>query len=275
MESVCINDICAPEPETSRWTLTVAYFFGLMAILLAIFSQYFMPIDGWVKLIFVYGIPIMIASLILGGFIWKRAFKNNARALGHGLAWWGVLTALGYFATFIIIAYLASTNPGSLGLLERSNPAAPASPGLAWLMVAASFLVIGPAEEYIFRGFIFGGLLRIFQNRHWLIWAFLTSVLFAFVHIYYLLTFGITSSIFFVNIIAISMALSIAYYVSGGNLFIPALLHGLFDASGFLTIATDSDFGIFLRFAMVAVGLFMAFLLVLRYFVAKEEKTAV
>lgn len=275
MESVCINDICSDEQQTSRWLLGAAYFSGLIAIILAIFSQYLMPIDGLGRLAIVYGVPILVAGLILGEFIKKRAFKNNARALGYGLAWWGVLTALGYIITLIIITYLASTDPAALSLLDRANPAAPTSPNLAWLMVAASIFIIGPAEEYIFRGFIFGGLLRIFQNRHWLILAFVTSMLFALVHLYYLLTFGITSSIFFVNIVAISMALSIAYYISGGNLLIPALLHGFFDASGFLTIATDSNFGIFLRLAMVVVGLLMAFILVLRYFATRVEKAAV
>lgn len=266
MELVCINNICSKEPVSPRFLSILLYFLGLFTIILAIFSQYFLPVGGLGRLILVYGIPILVTSLIMGKFLRRRAFINNAKALGYGLACWGVLSVLGYIMVLAIVSYLFSTDPSSLNLLDRTNPAVPASQNLAWLMVAASIFVIGPAEEYIFRGFIFGGMLRIFKNKHWLLLAFLSSLLFATVHLYYFLVFGVTSSIFFVNIVAISMALSIAYYISGGNLLIPALLHGLFDATGFLTIATDSDLGIFFRAAMVGVGLFIAVLLVLNYF---------
>lgn len=63
--------------------------------------------------------------------------------------------------------------------------------------------------------------------------AFLSSVFFAAVHLYYALTYGVASLIPFVDIVAIGMALAITYYHSGGNLLIPALIHGVYDATGF------------------------------------------
>ena len=42
------------------------------------------------------------------------------------------------------------------------------SPSAALVMVAVSFLIIGPAEEFLFRGFMFGGLLSITKGRYWM-----------------------------------------------------------------------------------------------------------
>jgi membrane protease YdiL (CAAX protease family) len=125
-------------------------------------------------------------------------------------------------------------------------------------MIAFSFLVVGPSEEYLFRGFVFGGLLNIFKGRHWLLLALLSSMFFASVHLYYAIVYGVASAIQFADLITFGMAMAATYYVSGGNLLVPAMIHGAYDATGYLGVATSSDIGAQLREVMILTGLIIA-----------------
>lgn len=153
---------------------------------------------------------------------------------------------------------LADFNPRALSLLHRPNPVLSTSPELAWLMVLASTLVVGPAEEYIFRGFVYGGLLSLLGVRHWLGFAFVSSVLFAVAHVYYALVYGVASLVPFSDLVIFGMAMASVHYLSGGNLLIPALIHGVYDATWFLGVATSPGVGAALRLAMIGVGLGVA-----------------
>jgi membrane protease YdiL (CAAX protease family) len=128
-------------------------------------------------------------------------------------------------------------------------------------MVGVSFLVTGPAEEYIFRGFMFGGLLDIFKNRHWLILAFVSSLLFSATHLYYALVYGPASLVQFADLITFGMAMASTYYLSGGNLSAPALIHGAYDATAFVGVATSTVVGDGLRAFMILLGIVVAFIL--------------
>ncbi|MGA2310636.1 MAG: hypothetical protein ABSG57_13965 [Candidatus Bathyarchaeia archaeon] len=48
------------------------------------------------------------------------------------------------------------------------------------------------------------------------------------------------------------------YYFSGGNLLVPALVHGAYDATGFLGMATSPGLGATLRGLMILAGLIVA-----------------
>ena len=48
------------------------------------------------------------------------------------------------------------------------------------------------------------------------------------------------------------------FYLSGGNLLLPALLHGVYDATGFLGVAFQSNIGGILREIMLLIGLVTA-----------------
>ncbi|MFB3925851.1 MAG: lysostaphin resistance A-like protein [Syntrophales bacterium] len=243
------------QPVTKR-----AYLIGLAVIFFAAYGQYFIVhTDLIANVLLVYGLPIFIISWISGKTIIRRAFQNNRVALKYGLGSFGVFTLAGTLAAAGIFAALSAFDPSTLKLLHRANPVLRVSPDLAWMMVAASFLVIGPAEEYIFRGFVFGGLLRIYQNHHWLFLAFVSAALFAGAHLYYFLIYGMASLIPFVEIVAIGMAMAVTYYYSGGNLLIPALLHGAFDAAGFIASDISPQIGIALRQLMILTGVFVAF----------------
>jgi membrane protease YdiL (CAAX protease family) len=238
------------------------YLTGLFVIFLSAYSQYF--VEGYGPLtgaLVVYGIPIIWISVFFGPDIIGRAFRNNALALKYGMGYFGVFSVLGAAVSGIIILVLTTVDPQSLELLDQANPVLHVPRKLAWIMVFVSILGIGPAEEYIFRGFVFGGLLTIYHNRHWIFLAFVSSVLFAAVHFYYLVVFGLASIIPFAEIVMIGMALGFAYYLSGGNLLIPALIHGAFDATGFIAEDISEGIGFALRFSMVLIGLLVAFMM--------------
>lgn len=264
------------EIDEDKPTISKSQFFsGLFLIMTLIYSQYFFPIHGIAnRMLFVYGIPIVIASLLLGKTIARNAFRNNSKALFHGLAYWGLFALAGYAVEIFIIYLLTSADPSSLGLLDRANPRVPVNPAMVWAMIPISIFIVGPAEEYIFRGFIFGGFLEIFRGKNWFFWALVSSFIFAAVHLYYLTTFGLASSIFFVGIVFVGLALAMTYYVSDGNLLIPILFHGIFDATGFLSIALGNNLGINLRVFLAAIGVFTAILLFLKYLAEKIKKTS-
>jgi len=242
-----------------------SYAFGLIIIFLSAYSQYFFGRVGALSgLIVVYGIPITIISIIAGRSILSRSFKDNWTALKYGLGLFGFFSLLGSLAAVVIYGLLADIDPSALKMLHRPNPVLHIQPGLAWVMVAASFLLIGPAEEFIFRGFVFGGLLKLYQGRHWLFLAFISSVLFAAAHLYYLLIYGAASLIQFTEIVAIGMALAGTFYLSGCNLFIPAMIHGAFDGAGFIAAEISPETGIALRQIMIWAGLIAAAVLYLQ-----------
>jgi membrane protease YdiL (CAAX protease family) len=255
------------------------YLVGLVVIYITVYSQYVLPDLGLVfggvlglvfDMMYVYGIPIVVIVLIWGRNILRKSLNKMYNALKYGFASYGGFTALGYGVSVVIILILIYFDPNIINILNQPNPVLNISPELAWLMVLFSFIVVGPAEEFLFRGFVYGGLLTMYDNQHWLSLAFLSSILFAAVHLYYVFVYGIASTIMFVQLIAFGMAMAVTYYLSDGNLLIPAFLHGLFDATGFLTIAVSLDFGGALRIDLLFLSLAILGLVLLQRLRNKE-----
>lgn len=253
--------VSAESEQTRFYFSKTDYFFGLAVILGAVFSQYFFNLGGFYSsLAVIYGLPIIVITILSGQNILRRAFKNNKKALAYGLAAWGISLLAAYIVDLFIFNFLANFDPHSLLPLNNSNPL-PYSSASPWVMIILSFAVIGPSEEYIFRGFVFGGALRAFPKRHWFLLAILSSAVFSIAHFYYFLTFGAASGIIIPDIFAVGLALAAAYYYSGGNLLVPVFFHGLFDALGFLSSATGTNLGDNLRFFLVGIGIITALFL--------------
>jgi hypothetical protein len=232
---------------------------GLLVILVSGYSQYAISGLNLVSgTLLVYGLPILVTSLIWGRMIISKALRHIYTALRYGLGYFGVFTILGFSAGLLIVFLSTVFDPAATNLLHKANPVLQVSPELAWLMVAFSLLVVGPSEEYLFRGFVFGGLVNIFKGRHWLVLAFVSSIFFAGVHLYYVVVYGVASLVQFVDLIMFGMAMAATYYVSGGNLLVPAIIHGAYDASGYLGVATSSDIGAQFRELMMFIGLIVA-----------------
>jgi membrane protease YdiL (CAAX protease family) len=260
------DDRAAWDEKDGRKALTwKRYLVGLLVIFAASYSQYFVPgINLMAGGFCVYGISIIVIGPLQGKSILRRAFRHSGIALRLGLGSFGIFTLLGMVASLLIVAILLDFDPAALNLLEKPVPVLHVPPRVASIMVWASLMVIGPCEEFIFRGFVFGGLLSLFGVRHWLALAFLSSVLFAAVHLYYLLTYGVASLVPFLDIVAVGMALAVTYYLSGGNLLVPALIHGAYDATGFMTVAVSSQVGLRLRGMLVLAGVVAAVVMVMR-----------
>jgi membrane protease YdiL (CAAX protease family) len=228
-------------------------------ILVSVYSQYVIPglnlISGT---LLVYGVPILVTGLIWGRTIISKALRRMHTAVRYGLSYFGIFTILGLAASFLILFVLTIFDPAAINLLHKPNPVLQVSPELAWVMIGFSFLVVGPSEEYLFRGFVFGGLLHVFKGRHWLTLALVSSIFFAGVHLYYAVVYGVASLVQFADLITFGMAMAATYHVSGGNLLVPAIIHGAYDATGYLGVATSSDIGAQLRELMILIGLIVA-----------------
>ena len=266
--------------DRSQLIRKLLYVLGLVIIFAAVYSQYLIPyfgvhlepVPGLIfGLLLVYGVPILAITLLLGTTIIRRFFKNTYSAIKVGLGLFGAFTVLGLFLSIVITIVLVALYPPTTKLLEQPNPALNVSPDFAWVMVGVSLLVTGPAEEYIFRGFVFGELLDIFKNRNWLILAFVSSILFSAAHLYYAQTYEVASIVQFTELVTFGMAMAGTYYLSGGNLFAPALIHGAYDATAFVGVATSTSVGDGLRGFMILLGVIVAFLLYIQRGSRKDD----
>lgn len=270
------NDSMIQEPDAKQVHLDfykeitkTAYISGVVIILGSAYAQYlFSGLGLVVGMLVVYGIPILTITWLWGRTIIRRALRNTRVAVRFGLGFFGAFTVLGLVAASAIFLVLLSLDPAALNLLNKPNPVLHISQEYAWIMVWVSVLIVGPAEEYLFRGFVFGGLLSLAKTRHWLFLSFLSSVLFAAAHLYYAVVYGVASAVQFADLVTFGMAMAAAYYFSGGNLLVPALIHGAYDATGFLGVATSSGLGATLRGLMILIGLIVA----LTLFIDKMRK---
>ena len=234
------------------------YLVGVIVIFLTVLVPYFIPLGPIAGYLIVYGIPIVVVSAIFGKQIFSRAGKNNKTAFKLGLGLFSTFYLLGVFLSVVALLIILQFNPSAQQLLEKTNPALNVSPTVAWIMMAVSMLVVGPAEEYLFRGFMYGGMLSISKGRYWLPLAIVSSLMFASAHAYYALTYGVASPVFFIQLVTFGVAMAITYHWSGGNILAPAVVHGLNDAIGFLGVATTKEIALTAQGVFVAVGLTFA-----------------
>jgi membrane protease YdiL (CAAX protease family) len=247
------------------------YLLGVLVIFAAVYSQYFIKLGQVTGYLVVYGIPVLVVSLMFGREMLQKANQNGGKALKLGLGLFGVLTAVGIFLSVVALLIINNFDPNAMELLSKPNPVLDVPPNVAWIMIAISLLVIGPVEEYLFRGFMYGGLLSMTKGKHWLPLAIVSSFLFASVHAYYAITYGVVSIIPFITIITFSIAMSITYYYSGGNILVPAVIHGVYDATGFLGVATTTDAGLAARGTLIFICVLIGFILAITYLIKKTR----
>ncbi len=91
-------------------------------------------------------------------------------------------------------------------------------------------------EELVFRGYIMHTLARPFKQKYlgWVFAVMMTSILFGLGHSYQ----GMTG-IILTGVVGIFYAL--AFFASRKNLWVPILIHGLYDTSAFLIIFFNLD----------------------------------
>ena len=234
------------------------YVIGVIVIFLTVYSQYFVRYGVITGYLVVYGVPVAVATLLFGRQLLSRAAKNNKEAGKYGLSLFGVLTVTGLLLSMIALTIITHFNPHAANLLNKPNPVLNVPQNIAWIMIPVSILVIGPAEEYLFRGFIYGGLLSIFKWKHGIALAAIASAMFAAVHLYYAFTYGVASALPFIELITFGLAMCITYYWSNGNLVVISLIHGAYDATDFLGVATTTQIGQAAQLVMIFVGIALA-----------------
>jgi membrane protease YdiL (CAAX protease family) len=104
-------------------------------------------------------------------------------------------------------------------------------------------------------------MMSLSNGKHWVSLAVVTSVMFGLVHGYYVVTYGAASVIPFISLVTFGIAMALTYYWSKGNILIPAVLHGLYDATGFLGIATTVNIGLAARSILIFIGVVFAHIL--------------
>lgn len=251
------------------------YAAGVVVIFVVVYLQYVVKLGQVVGYLVVYGVPVVVVSVLFGKNLFGRAFKNSKSAFQLGLGLFGAFTVLSLFLSAVALAVLMRFNPQTLEVLSRPNPVLDVPADVAWVMIVVSLLVVGPVEEYVFRGFLYGGLLSVAGGRRWFLLAVVSSFLFAAVHGYYVVTYEVASVVPFITIVTFSVAMSVTYYWSGGNLLVPAVIHGVYDATGFLGVATAPEVGLYARGVLIFVGVVFAGVFLLQKIVVKPQKSVV
>jgi len=240
------------------------YATGVVVTVLAIVSQYFVPqafpaadvlygnLPGDVFV--VYGIPLITFGVLVGGAPLRDWARRMGSATYQGLRFYGLLSLLGLVVTIVLTIIYVAVDPSALHNLNRPNPALEQAKGNPWFFVAFSF-VVGAVEETIFRGFFFG----YWRDRggSWMVPAVWTSVVFAAVHLYYATTYGAAAPLIFPSLFLLGFAFAATYRYSGGNIAVPAALHGAHDAAAFLTLVSVV-WGLALLYLVILAGALVA-----------------
>ncbi|WP_435074078.1 CPBP family intramembrane glutamic endopeptidase [Halorubrum sp. HHNYT27] len=121
---------------------------------------------------------------------------------------------------------------GSEAAPNQSAEIAMQNPGIIPLFVAASFLVIGPSEEILYRGIVQGRLRETLSPAPAILIA---SAIFAAIHVV-ALTGGASARLTTIAILFFPSIVFGAVYEYTENLVVPALLHGLHNAVIFTLI---------------------------------------
>lgn len=238
----------------------VRYWAGVAITVGAVLSQYAVPqhvpaarlLYGTLAgdLLVVYGLPIVAFALLVGVDPLRGWRARPGRATWEGLRWFGALAILGIVISILLAILYALLDPSALQLLSRPNPDLTAAQSDPWLFVGLSFGV-GACEETIFRGWIYGAAPG--RGTGWWVPATWTSVVFAGVHLYYGTTYGAAAPLIFPSLFLLGFAFAATYELAGGNLVVPALLHGVYDASAYLGLVNRFA-GDGLRYGLILTG---------------------
>jgi len=136
---------------------------------------------------------------------------------------------IGSWALILVAITAVSAVIQQLGTETASNQSAELAmqnPAIIPLLIAASFLVIGPSEEILYRGVVQGRLRETLSPAPAILVA---SAIFAAVHVM-ALTGGISGRLTTIAILFLPSIVFGAVYEYTENLVVPALLHGLHNA---------------------------------------------
>lgn len=151
-----------------------------------------------------------------------RAHVPSLRELGYFIG--GIAAVLiGWIATTLLITWIG-IQPAESAIISGIR-----NPQLLLVLIPVSIVIVGPAEELLFRGLVQGRIKRAIGPVGAIIIA---SAVFASIH-----TFGLIGSpkqmIATLSVIFVLALVLGSLYELTGNLVIPAIVHGLFNAIQF------------------------------------------
>lgn len=136
---------------------------------------------------------------------------------GSGFA----IVIVGYFVIAQVVAALDVTPAeNQIAQLAEGNP------DLLLLLIPAAFLIIGPGEEYLFRGIVQGRLREVFSAP---VAIAIASVIFGAAHLASI-SGPLTGSLVYVGIVALLAVVLGVSYEATDNVLVPSFIHGAYNA---------------------------------------------
>ena len=183
----------------------------------------------------------LVASLVLmQGVAFGGVAAGYLSVRGRSLSWLGVrrpsvrdlLVAVAGYALALSAAIAGAALVALSGVRAGRNAVADIAiqaPEVLLLLIPASFLLIGPGEELLFRGVVQGRLREAFGPAAGVVIA---SFVFAAVH-FVALTGGTGARFVSIGILLFPSLVFGAVYELTDNLVVPALVHGCYNATLF------------------------------------------
>ncbi|MFC6906972.1 type II CAAX endopeptidase family protein [Halalkalicoccus tibetensis] len=172
------------------------------------------------------------AGYAITGWIYAQRWLNKTIPIKIPTKYqavWIVASAIGMLAIPIIIEIISSTTGIQYGRVDQQLLTG--SPEMVLILVVLSVVLIGPAEEYLFRGVVQGRLSQSMGTPAAIVTA---SLLFVLPH-----AIGYTggvAAVVLLSLVPFSLGLVMgALYERFENLSLPILAHGLYNAILFLT----------------------------------------
>jgi len=146
--------------------------------------------------------------------------------------WFGALMAVG------LVSYLIQV----LGLVPAQNSAGQIimeNPGFVPYLIPFVFLLNGPGEEFLFRGVLQGRFREAFGPVGAIV---LATLMFAPMHIFSLVG-SPEAALVTISILTVPSLVFGALYEYSGNFVVPALVHGLYNATLFGSVYLAAEYG--------------------------------
>lgn len=161
--------------------------------------------------------------------------RPTRRDVGYGVA--GLVFLFGTFVAVTLLMSVLGIESAAHGtedtIAEAGNPTA-----VALLFMITSVLVIGPGEELLYRNVVQKSLYDVFSRPRAIAVA---SVIFAVIHFPAYSTATLPQvGVSVVVVFALSLTLG-AVYERTDNVVVPAVVHGLFNATQFALIAANNS----------------------------------
>jgi len=146
------------------------------------------------------------------------------------------IVVLGYASAMgglVVVAVIITTLVSMFGIEPAANQAAEIgmeNPDVLLLLIPASFLLIGPGEELLFRGVVQGRIRDYFGP---ITGVTIASIIFAGIHYPALSGGSVTGKLVSVSALLIPALILGATYEYTDNIVVPSLIHGAYNATLF------------------------------------------